>query len=122
VDKDGNAHILEVPTVMDRCVARAVSGLLYDHEADVDTEVDTGEVVDEPPDEADSAAIKRLVHSQVDECANEIDNVASEGCNVVSQSIDGDTDGSDVCPAATCSPLPTHRCNSHELVLQTTPL
>ena len=66
VDKDGNLHILELPTVMDRCLSRAVSVLLHNNEADKDNEVDTGEVVDEPADEADSEAIERLVDSQVD--------------------------------------------------------
>jgi len=54
VDKDCNAHILELPTVKDRCLSRAVSGLLHDNEADEDSQVDTGEVVDVPADEADS--------------------------------------------------------------------
>jgi len=72
--------------------------------------VDTGEVVDEPTDEADSEAVERLVDSQVDEGANEIDHVASEGGNMESWSVDGDADGSDDCLAATCSPPPTHQC------------
>jgi hypothetical protein len=97
--------------VMDRCLSRAVSGLLHDNEADEDNEVDTGEVVDEPTDEADSEAVARLVDSQVDERAKEIDHVASEVGNVESQSVDGDADGSDDCLAATSSPPPTHRCN-----------
>jgi len=108
VDKDGNAHILKLPTVMDRCLSWAVSGLLHDNEADDDIEVDTGQVADEPADEADSEAIERLVDSQVDERANEIDHVASEGGNVESRSVDGDADGSDDCLAATSSPPPMH--------------
>ena len=96
--------------MMDRCLSRAVSGLLHDNEADEDNEVDTGEVVDEPADEADSEAVERLVDSLVDERANEIDHVASEGGNVESRSVDGDADGSDDCLAATSSPPPTHRC------------
>ena len=95
---------------MDRCLSRAVSGLLHDNEADKDNEVDTGEVVDEPADEADSDAVERLVDSQVDERANEIDNVASERGNGESRSVDGDADASDDCLAATSSPPPTHRC------------
>jgi len=112
VDKDGNAHTLELPTEMDQCLSRAVSGLLHDNKADEDNEVDTGEVVDEPADEADSEAVEGLVDSQVDERANEIDHVASEGGNVESLSVDGDTDGSDACLAATSSPPPTHRCKT----------
>jgi len=96
--------------VIDRCLSRAVGGLLHDNEADEDNEVDTGEVVDKPAHEADSEAIERLVDSQVDERANEIDHVASEGGNVESRSVDGDADGSDDCLAATSSPPPTHRC------------
>ena len=96
--------------MMDRCLSRVVSGLLHDNEADEDDQVDTGEVVDEPADEADSEAIERLVDSQVDDRANEIDHVASEGGNVESLSVDGDTDGSDDCLAATSSPPPMHRC------------
>jgi len=96
--------------VMDRCSSRAVSGLLHDNAADKHHEVDTGEVVDEPTDEADSEADERLVDPQVDERANEIDHVASKGGNVESLSVDGDTDGSDDCLAATSSPSPTHRC------------
>ena len=65
-DKDGNAHILVLPTLMDRCWSRPVSGLLHDNEADEDNQVDTGEVVDEPGDEADSEAVERLVDTQVD--------------------------------------------------------
>jgi len=96
--------------VMDRCLSRAVSGLLHDNEADKDNEVDTGEVVDVPADEADSEAVERLVDSQVDERANEIDHVASEEGNVESRSVDGDADGSDDCLAATSRPPPTHPC------------
>jgi len=96
--------------VMDRCLSRAVSGLLHDNEADKDNEVDTGEVVDEPADEADSEALERLVDSQLDERANGIDHVTSEGGNVESRSVDGDADGSDDCLAATSSPPPTHQC------------
>jgi len=110
IDKDGNEHILELPTLIDWCLSRAVSGLLYDNEADEDNEVDTGEVVDEPADEADSEAVERLVDSQVDERANQIDHVASEGGNVHSRSIDRDADGSADCLVATSSPPPTHRC------------
>jgi len=95
---------------MDRCLSRAVSGLLHDNEADEDNELDTGEVVDEPADEADSEAVERLVDSQVVERANEIDHVASEGGTVESLSVDRDTDGNDDCLAATSSPPPTHRC------------
>jgi len=112
VDKDGNAHTLELLTEMDQCLSRAVSGLLHDNQADKDNEVDTGVVVDEPADQADSEAIEGLVDSQVDERANEIDHVASEGGNVESLSVDGDTDGSDACLAATSSPPPTHRCQT----------
>jgi hypothetical protein len=95
---------------MDWSLSRAVSGVLHDNEADEDTEVDTDEVLDEPPDEANCKAVKRLVDSQVDESTTEIDHVASEGGNVESVSVDGDTDGSDGCLAATSSPHPTHRC------------
>jgi len=112
VDKDGNAHILELPTVMDRCLSRAVSGLLHDNEANENNEVDAGEVVDEPADEVDSKAVERLVDSQVNERANEIDHVASEGGDVESLSVDGDTDGSNDCLAATSSPPPTHQCKN----------
>jgi len=94
--------------VIDRCLSRAVSGLLYNDEADEDNELDTREVVDEPADEADSEAIKRHVDSQVNERANEIDHVASYGGNVESRSVDGDADGSDDCLAATSSPPATH--------------
>jgi hypothetical protein len=66
VDREDNAHILELPTVMDWYLSRAVSGLLHDNEADEDNQVDTGEVVDEPADEADSEAVERLVDSQVE--------------------------------------------------------
>ena len=109
--------------MMDRCLSRAVSGLLHDNKADEDNEVDTGEVVDEPADEVDtgevvdepadevdSEAVERLVDSQVNELANEIDHVASEGGNVESLSVDGDTNGSDDCLAATSGPPPTHQC------------
>jgi len=95
---------------MDRCLSWAFGGLLYDNEADEDNQLDTGEVVDEPTDEADSEAVERLVDSQVGERANEFDHVASEGGDVESRSVDGDADGSDDCLAATSSPLPTHRC------------
>ena len=51
---------------MDQCLLRAVSGLLHDDEADEDNEVDTGEVVDKPPDEADSEAVERpLIHQSM---------------------------------------------------------
>ena len=63
--------------MMDRCLSKAVSGLLHDEEADKDNEVDTGEVVDELSDEADSEAAERLLDSQVDDRANGIDHVAS---------------------------------------------
>jgi hypothetical protein len=53
---------------------------------------------------------KGLFDSQVNECANEIDHVASEGGNVESLSVDGDTNGSDDCLATRCCPPPTHRC------------
>jgi len=99
---------------MDRCWSRAVSGLLHDNEADEDNEVDTGEVVDESADEADSEAVGRLVDSQVNERANEIDHVASEGGNVESLSVDGDTDGSDDCLAATSSPPLAHQCKKSQ--------
>jgi len=110
VDKDGDAHILELPTVLDRYLPRADSGLLHDNEDDKDNKVDPGEVVDEPTNTADGEAVERLVDSQVDEHANEIDHVASEGGNVECWSVDGDPDGSDDCLAATSSPPPTHRC------------
>jgi len=100
--------------VMDWCLSRAVSGLLHDNEANEDNEVDTGEVVGEPDDAADSEAVERLVDSQADEQANEIDHVASEGSIVESQSVLGDADGSDDCLAATCSPPPTHRCKKSQ--------
>ena len=93
---------------MDRCVSGAVSGQLHDNETDEDNEVDTGKVVDDPADEADSEAVERLVDLLVDERANEIDHVPTEGGNVESLSVDGDTDGSDDCLAATSSPPPTH--------------
>jgi len=109
VDKDATAHTYELTTAMDWCSSRAVSGLLHDNEADKDIEVDTSDVVDEPADDADSEHIERLVDSQVDERANEIDHVAMEGGNVESLSVDGDTDGSDDCLAATSSSPPTHR-------------
>jgi len=96
---------------MGQCLSTAVSGLLHDNEADEDNEVDTGDVEDEPADEADSEAVKRLVDSQVNERTNEIDHVASEGGNMESRSVDGDADGSDDCLAATSSPPPTHQCN-----------
>jgi hypothetical protein len=95
---------------MDRCLSRAVSRLLHDNEVDEDNEVDSGEVVVEPADEADCEGVERLVGSQVDERANEIAHVASEGGNMESRSVDGDADGSDDCLAATSSPPPTHRC------------
>jgi len=97
-------------------LSRAVSGLLYDNEADKDNEVDTAEVVDEPADEADSEALERLVDSQLDERANGIDHVTSEGGNVESRSVDGDADGSDDCLAATSSPPPTHQCKKSRAV------
>jgi hypothetical protein len=95
---------------MDRCLPRAVSGLLHDNEANEDTKVYAGELVDEPADEADSEAVERLVDSQADERANEIGHQASKEGIVESLSVDGDTDGSDNCLAATSSPPPTHRC------------
>jgi len=49
-DNNGNAHILELPTVMDRCLSRAVSGLLHEKEPNNDNEVNTGRVVDKPAD------------------------------------------------------------------------
>ena len=99
---------------MDRCLSRAVSGLLHNKEADEYSEGDTGAVVDEPADEEDSEAVERLVDSQVDERANEIDHVVSAGVIVESLSVDGDTDGSDDCLAATNSPPPTHRCKTSQ--------
>jgi hypothetical protein len=93
---------------MDRCLPRAGSGLQHDNEADEDNVVDTCEVVDEPADEADSEAIKRLVDSQVNERTNEIDHVASAEGNVEPLSVDRDTNGSDDCLAGTSSPSPTH--------------
>ena len=59
-------------------MSRAVSCLLHDNEADEDNEVDPGEVVEEPGDDVDSEAVERLVQSEVDERANEIDHVASD--------------------------------------------
>ena len=91
-------------------MSRAVSGLLHDNEADKDNEVHTGDVVYQPADEADSAAVDSLVDFQVNEHAHEIEHVASEGGNVESWSVDRDTNGSDHCLAATSSPPPTHRC------------
>jgi len=108
IDKDGTAHIFDLPTVMDRCLSRAGSGLLHNNEADEDNEVDTGELVDEPADEVDSEAVKRLVDSQVNERAKEIDHMSSEGGNVVSRSVDRATDESNDCLAATSSPPPTY--------------
>ena len=100
--------------MMDRWLSRAVSGLLRDNQADEDIEGDTGEVVYTMPDEADSEAVERLVDPQVDERANEIDPVASEGGNVESQSVDGDADGGDDCLAATSIPPPTHLCKKSQ--------
>ena len=94
---------------MGRCLSRAVSGLLHNNEADENNAVDTGEVVDRPADEADGKAVESLVDSHVDEHANVIDHVTSEGGNVESLSVDGDTDGSDDCLAAMSSSPPTHR-------------
>jgi len=100
--------------MMDRCLSRAVSGLLHDNNADKDNVEDSGDVVEEPTDEVDSEAIERLFNSQVEECADEIDDFAREGGNVVSRSVDRDTDGSDDCLAATSSPLPMHRCKKSQ--------
>jgi len=107
---DGNAHILQLPTVMDRCLSRAVRGQLLHNQADKDNEVDTGGVVDEPADVVDSKAVERVADSQVDERASVINHIASEGGNVESQSVDGDTDASDDCPAARSSPPARDRC------------
>ena len=57
--------------------------------------VDAGDGVDEHADEVDSKAGEKFVDSQVNEQTNQINQVASKGGNVVSQSVDGDTDGSD---------------------------
>jgi hypothetical protein len=95
---------------MNRCLSRAVSGLLQDTEAEEDKVVHAGEVVEEPADEADSEAVERLVDSQVDEGGNVIDYVATQGGKVESLSVDGDTNGSDYCLAAASSPPSTHRC------------
>jgi len=111
VDKDGYAHTLELTTVMDRCLSRAVSGLLQDNEAAQDNDAHTGEVVDELADEADCEAVERLVDSQVDECANEIDLVASEKGKVESLSVDRDADRSDDCLAATRNSPAVLGCN-----------
>jgi len=110
VNKDENAHILELPTVMDRCLSCAVTCPLENNKAKEDDEFDTGEVVDEPPDEVDSEAVPWIVDSISYECPNEIDHVTNKRGNVESRSVDGDTDGSDDCLAATWSPPPTHRC------------
>jgi hypothetical protein len=40
--------------------------------------MDGGEVVDKPNDKADSEAVERLVDSQVDQCSNRIDHVATK--------------------------------------------
>jgi hypothetical protein len=58
----------------------------------------------------DSEAVERLGDSQIDERANVIDHVSSEGGNVEYRSVDRDTNESDHCLAATSSPPPTHRC------------
>jgi hypothetical protein len=93
---------------MDQCLPRVVSSQLHDSEDDKDSEVDTGEVVDESADEPDSEAVERVVDSQVEELTNEIDHVASEGGSVEFWTVDKDTDGHDDCLAATSSPPPTH--------------
>ena len=49
---------------MDRWVSRAICGLRHENVADNENEVDTCEVVDEPTHEADSEAVKSLVHQQ----------------------------------------------------------
>jgi hypothetical protein len=61
----------------------------------MDDEVDTVWVGDKPGDRADSEAVERLFDVQVDKRATEIDHMASEGGNVESLSVDGDTYGSD---------------------------
>jgi len=89
-------------------LSRAISGQLHDNEADNDIQVDSGEVVDERADDADSEAVERLVDPQVDEHANEIDHVASECGHEASRSVDGDSDESYDCLAATSSPPPMY--------------
>jgi hypothetical protein len=97
--------------VIDVCLSSAVSGLLHDNEADEDTEADAAKVVHKPADKGDSEVVERLLDLHVNECANAIDYVASEGGNMESLSVEGHTDGSDDCLAATSSPLPMHRCS-----------
>jgi hypothetical protein len=75
--------------VMAWCLSRVVSGLLHDNKANEDDEVDTDVVVEEHPDEADSEATQRLDDSHLDECANELDHVASEADNVESRIVLG---------------------------------
>jgi hypothetical protein len=81
-----------------------------DNQADEDHEVYTGVAVDKHADEADSESVERLVDTQVEERGNEMDHVASDGGNVESLSVDGDTDWSDDCLAATSNPPCTHQC------------
>jgi hypothetical protein len=63
--------------MMDQCLPRVVSSQLHDSEDDKESEVDTGEVVDEPADDVDSEAIKRPRNSHLHEHANEIDHFPS---------------------------------------------
>jgi hypothetical protein len=100
-------------------LARAVNGLLQDNQADKDNVVDTRELVYEFANEAHSEAVARLVDGQVDQLANKIDYVAGDGGNVESWSVDGDTDGSDDCLAATISPPAMHRCRKSRAGIST---
>jgi len=109
VDKDGNARILELPTVIAECFSSIYSGLLHNNESDEHNDVHTGQLVDTPPDKEDREAVERLVDSQVDEQANEIDHVASRGQNVESWIVDWDTKQSDDCLAAISNPPPVHQ-------------
>jgi len=109
VDRDGNAHLIELQTVMDQCLSGAVSSQLHHNKAHKVSELDIGEVVDKPTDDADSEDIMRPGDSHLDERANEIDHFPSKWGNVESQSVARDTDASDDCLAATSSPPATHR-------------
>jgi hypothetical protein len=57
VDKDGNAQILELPTVMGGCFSRATCGVPYDNEPNEKHMMDIREVVYKPGHEVVCEAI-----------------------------------------------------------------
>jgi len=111
VDKHGNAQIFNVPIGIDRCLSRAVTSLLHDVKAHKGNNIDTGVVLDEPADKADSDAVESLLHFEVDERADKIEHEGSKGGNVECRRVEGETNGSDDGLPATSSPPATHWCD-----------